>query len=431
MDGLDLRTLPLVYQKLQTLPLEQRLEAVSSVLASLQDQGYYFYLQQIENVRGARAWINGREKLVLASYDYLGLTAHPEIKRAAIRAIEKYGTGTGGVRLLAGTFDLHAQLERRIAEFKGTEAAVVFSSGFMTNVAFFATLFGERDYLVVDKLCHASIIDGCRLAGGRLRSFQHNNVADLEVVLKTVRGEATETSSIVVVVDAIYSMDGDIAPLPEICRVAGQYGAKVLVDEAHSLGVLGETGRGIDEHFNVRGVDYFMGSLSKAIPSIGGYIAADGKTIEYLKHYARPFIFSASLPPSAVASALAAFDVMVTEGWRRTRLWRNQKALSEGLRAMGFDLLASNSPIIPVVFRDPAMTLEFCRFLDENGVFICPILFPAVPLHASRLRGHVMASHSLDDLELCLDLFRKGRELLGREPAAGAAQETGASWEPC
>jgi glycine C-acetyltransferase len=407
----DLSRLPITYRNLQSEKLAPRLERVASELSAIADSGYYFYLQKIERLRGSRAWVDGQEKVLFASYDYLGLLEHPAIREAAIRGIEKFGTGTGGVRLLAGTFDVHVELERRIAELKGTEAAIVFSSGFVTNVAFFSTLFTEADVLVIDKLCHASIVDGCRLSGATIRSFQHNSARDLEVVLSSLRRDG-RSGEIVVAVDAIYSMDGDLAALPEICLVAKRYGARVLVDEAHSIGVLGRTGRGIDEHLDVHSVDYFMGSLSKAIPAMGGYVAADKQTINYLRHYARPFIFSASLPAPAAAAALAAIDILTTETWRRERLWRNQKLFSEALRALDFNLLDSNSPIIPVVFRDPALTLRFARFLNENGVFICPVLYPAVPIHASRLRGHVTVSHSDEDLEMCLGLFREGRKRL-------------------
>ena len=407
----DLSRLPITYRNLQSEKLAPRLERVASELSAIADSGYYFYLQKIERLRGSRAWVDGQEKVLFASYDYLGLLEHPAIREAAIRGIEKFGTGTGGVRLLAGTFDVHVELERRIAELKGTEAAIVLSSGFVTNVAFFSTLFTEADVLVIDKLCHASIVDGCRLSGATIRSFQHNSARDLEVVLSSLRRDG-RSGEIVVAVDAIYSMDGDLAALPEICLVAKRYGARVLVDEAHSIGVLGRTGRGIDEHLDVHSVDYFMGSLSKAIPAMGGYVAADKQTINYLRHYARPFIFSASLPAPAAAAALAAIDILTTETWRRERLWRNQKLFSEALRALDFDLLDSNSPIIPVVFRDPALTLRFARFLNENGVFICPVLYPAVPIHASRLRGHVTVSHSDEDLEMCLGLFREGRKRL-------------------
>jgi 8-amino-7-oxononanoate synthase len=408
----DLSRLSTTYRNRQSAKLAQRLELVASELSAFVESGYYFYRQTIERIRGSRVWVDGKEKILFATYDYLGLLEHPGIREAAVRATEKFGTGSGGTRLVAGTFDVHVELERRIAEMKGTDAAIVFGNGFMTNVAFFSTLFTEADCLVVDKLCHASIIDGCRLSGAMLRSFQHNSARDLEAVLSSLRRDRGDGGEIVVAVDAIYSMDGDLAALPEIAMVAKQYGARVFVDEAHSLGILGRTGRGIDEHFDVHSVDYFMGSLSKAIPAMGGYIAADKETIDYLRHYARPFVFSASLPPATAAAALAAIDVLTTETWRRERLWRNQQRFSEALRAMDFNLLDSNSPIVPVVFRDPALTLRFSRFLNEHGVFICPILYPAVPVHASRLRAHVTASHSDDDLDMCLGLFRDGQNLL-------------------
>jgi 8-amino-7-oxononanoate synthase len=374
------------------------------------EMGYYFYLQPIEELNGARVRIKGRgEMLMFASYGYLDLLGHPKINAAAKAAIDRFGTGTHGVRILAGTLTLHEQLEQTIARFKGAEDAVVFSSGYVTNLTTVATLVGRHDVVICDKLNHASIVDGCLLSGARFVRFRHNDMADLERALR----EGSTSGTKLVVVDAVFSMDGDIINLPEVSRLCQRYGALLMVDEAHSLGVLGKTGRGIEEHFGLEGVvDIKMGTLSKTIPSVGGYIAASRDIVTYLKHISRAFVFSAALPPAQVAAAQAAFEVMEEEPWRLERLHRNIAYFLNGLHARGFDTLNSQTAIVPIVCGTDERTLAMAKYCQDHGIFIQPILPPAVPVGTSRLRANVTSAHSLEDIDYALNVFEAaGREL--------------------
>lgn len=355
-------------------------------------------------------WVQGREMLMFASYCYLGLLRHRRIDAAAARAIEEFGTGTHGVRILAGTTRLHEELEATIARFKGREAAVAFSSGYVTNLATISTLVGRRDLVLCDKLDHASIVDGCRLSGAKFERWEHNNIESLEEHLQAASNSHGTT---LVIVDAVFSMDGDITPLPEILELAKRHGALTMVDEAHSLGVLGEHGHGVEEHFGVRGqTDILMGTLSKTIPSAGGYIAGDRDLVNFLKHNARAFVFSAALPPPSAAAAKEAFAVIEDEPWRRERLWANREHLVSGLHALGFDTLWSETPVVPIVFRDEERTLLATKMLDERGIFMCPILPPAVPPQTCRLRATVTTDHEPEHIDQALEaLADVGREL--------------------
>jgi len=373
------------------------------------EMGYYFYLQPIEELNGARVRVQGRgEMLMFASYGYLDLLGHPKINAAAKAAIDRFGTGTHGVRILAGTLTLHNQLEEAIARFKRAEAAAVFSSGYVTNLTTVSTLVGRNDVVICDKLDHASIVDGCLLSRARFVRFRHNDMADLERALV----ESDSRGVRLVVVDAVFSMDGDIINLPEVSRLCRRYGALLMVDEAHSLGVLGKTGRGIEEHFDLEGAaDIKMGTLSKTIPSVGGYIAGSRDLVTYLKHMSRAFVFSAALPPPQVAAALAAFEVMEEEPWRLEKLQRNITYFLDGLHARGFDTLNSQTAIIPIVCGSDERALAMAKYCQENGIFIQPILPPAVPSGSSRLRANVTAAHSLEDIDRALNVF----EAAGRE----------------
>jgi glycine C-acetyltransferase len=374
-----------------------------------QEMGYYFYLQPIEALNGARVRVQGRgEMLMFASYGYLDLLGHPKIDAAAKAAIDRFSTGTHGVRILAGTLTLHEQLEETIARFKRADAAVVFSSGYVTNLTTVSTLVGRNDVVICDKLNHASIVDGCLLSRARFLRFRHNDMADLERALS----DADSQGAKLVVVDAVFSMDGDIINLPEVSRLCKRYGALLMVDEAHSLGVLGETGRGIEEHYGLEGVvDIQMGTLSKTIPSVGGYIAASRDIITYLKHISRAFVFSAALPPAQVAAAQAAFEAIEEEPWRIAQLRRNIAYFLDGLHARGFDTLNSQTAIVPIVCGTDERTLAMAKYCQEHGVFIQPILPPAVPVGTSRLRANVTAAHSLEDIDEALRVF----EAAGRE----------------
>ena len=390
--------------------LEDRINELLQRVNKMKEEKRYFYLKSIEGASGARVTIDGREMLMFASYNYLGLITHPKIKKAAIDAIEKYGTGAAGVRLLAGTTKIHEKLEETIAKFKGAEDAVTYSSGYVTNLAAISTLCVRGDLVIIDKLDHASIIDGCMLSGANHRTYLHNNMESLEKILANSGGYVNK----LVIVDAVYSMDGDVSNLPEISRLAKKYNAKVMVDEAHSIGVLGKTGHGIEEHFGLKdAVDVHMGTLSKTIPSIGGYLAGDKDLINFLKHNSRPFIFSASLPPVAAATAIACFEVIESEPERILNLQKNVKQFKDGLNSMGYNTMNSTTSIVPILVGEEEDTLKLCQMVNDEGIFICPILFPAIPKDTNRLRAHVLATHTSQDIDKALDIFKKAGEKLG------------------
>jgi len=390
--------------------LEDRINELQRRVNKMKEEKRYFYLKSIDGASGARVTIDGREMLMFASYNYLGLITHPKIKKAAIEAIEKYGTGAAGVRLLAGTTKIHEKLEETIAKFKGAEDAVTYSSGYVTNLAAISTLCGRGDLIIIDKLDHASIIDGCILSGADHRTYLHNNMESLENIL----AKSGNYTNKLIVVDAVYSMDGDVSNLPEISHLAKKYKAKLMVDEAHSIGVLGKTGHGIEEHFGLKGaVDIHMGTLSKTIPSIGGYLAGNKDLISYLKHNSRPFIFSASLPPVAAATAVACFEVIESEPERIVNLQKNIKQFRDGLNSMGYDTMGSTTSIVPILVGEEEDTLKLCQMVNDEGIFICPILFPAIPKDTNRLRAHVLTTHTSQDIDKALDIFKKAGEKLG------------------
>jgi 8-amino-7-oxononanoate synthase len=367
----------------------------------------YFYLREIEHLDGAYVTVEGRRMLMMASYSYLGLIGHPKIQEAASQALRQYGTGTHGVRVLAGSLPIHRQLEEEIARFKGTEAAIAFASGYGTNLATISTLVGRNDIVICDKLDHASIVDGCQLSGARFLRFSHNDADALEEQLERVQGE---NCGKLVIVDAVYSMDGDVAPLPQLVDLCQRYGAWIMVDEAHSLGVLGKTGTGIEEHFSLSGsIPIKMGTLSKTIPSVGGYIAGRYDLIDFLKLNARSFVFSAALPPPAAAAALAAFQVIREEPWRVERVQANGRFFKEGLESLGFNTFAAQTSVVPILIGEEEQTLRVTRFLQDEGLFVLPVLPPAVPPHTARLRTTVTAAHSQADIEMALDKIGKAK----------------------
>ncbi len=392
------------------ISLEQRIEETNERAKRMKENDSFFYLKSIEGSSGAHTRIEGREMLMFASYNYLGLISHPKVKEAAKKAIDEYGTGAAGVRFLAGTTRAHEELEKKIAQFKKTDDAVTYSSGYVTNLAALTTLCQRGDLLIMDKLVHASIIDGCILSGANHRSFLHNDMDSLERILAQSDGYQNK----LIVIDAVYSMDGDIANLPEISRLAKKYKAKLMVDEAHSIGVIGKTGHGIEEYFGLENsVDIYMGTLSKTIPAIGGYLAGDKDLISFLKLSSRPFIFSASLPPVAVLTAKACFEVIENEPELVVQLQKNMKQFREGLQEMGYNTGNSETAIVPIMVGDEEKTLQLCKKINEEGVFICPILFPAVPRGTNRLRAHVLASHTAEDIEKALDIFKQAGKSLG------------------
>ena len=383
-------------------PIADKIAKLKARIQWGNEMGYYFYLQPVKNLDGARVLVKEKEMLIFASYSYLGLLGHPTINAAAQAAIAEYGTGTHGVRILAGSLKLHQELEGKIAAFKGTEDAIVFSSGYVTNLATVSTLVGRGDVVICDKLNHASIVDGCILSHARFVRCTHNDMADLERCLT----EANPAAGKLVVADAVFSMDGDIINLPEMHRLCKKYGATLMVDEAHSLGVLGKTGHGIEEYFGMTNViDIKMGTMSKAIPSVGGYIAADRDTIMYLKHVARAFVFSAALPPPAAAAAKAAFEVIEKEPERIAKLQRNIRLFLDGLKARGFDTLQSETAIVPIICGRDEKTLMMCKLAQQKGLFVLPVLSPAVPPGTSRIRAAVTAAHSEDDIKRALNIL--------------------------
>jgi 8-amino-7-oxononanoate synthase len=412
----------ITYMSTVKSPLQRRINAFSSRVSKIKEQDLYFYLQRIDAIDGARVTIDGESRVMFSSYSYLGLVNHPRIIEAANKATCELGTGTHGVRILAGTTRLHVDLEKRIADFMNTEDSIVFSSGFLANVATISSFLGRGDAVISDRLAHASLIDGCRLSGAEFLWFEHNDLDDLERILKDAEDKYRGK---LVIVDAVYSMDGDIAPVPELIEICRKYGAWLLVDEAHSLGVLGKTGHGIQEHFGIaRGeIDILTCSLSKTIPSIGGFVAGRQDFISFLRHTARGFVFSAALSPGAVAAAKEAFDVIEEEQWRISRLRENIAMFTSGLRALGYNIMNTESSVIPIIIGDEDTTLKLTMLLHKDGIFICPILPPAVPRNTCRLRANVLASHTEEDINYALDcLKRAGIELGIIEPKGSRGQ---------
>jgi glycine C-acetyltransferase len=383
-------------------PISRRIQELNDRYDFAKAHDWYFYLMSTDELRGSKVLIEGREMLMLASYSYLDLIGHPRIVSAAKAAIDEFSTGTHGVRLLAGTTRLHGELEDRIARFKNRAAAVTFSSGYVTNLSVISTLCGHTDVVLSDRLNHASIVDGCRLSGAQFIRFRHNDMDDLKRKLEEVPREAGK----LVVVDAVFSMDGDVTKLPALRELCDRYRAWLMVDEAHSLGVLGATGHGIEQHFDLPGsIDICMGTLSKAIPSVGGYVAADLGLVNFLKHVSRAFIFSAALPPPAAAAAKEAFDVIEAEPERVKRLQENTRHFLRLLNGNGFSTLASETPIVPIICGSAENASEMARLSQKEGIFVMPVISPAVPDGTCRLRACVTAAHSIAEIDWAVDVF--------------------------
>lgn len=362
--------------------------------------GLYPYFRVIESDQDTEVVINGKKVLMFGSNSYLGLTNHPEIKESAISAIRKYGSGCAGSRFLNGTLDIHLELEEKLAEFVGKDAALVFSTGFQVNSGVIPALLGRHDYLILDEFDHASILEGARLSFAKTLKFQHNNMESLEKALQSCQPDRIK----LVVVDGIFSMDGDIANLPEIVALAEKYNATIMVDDAHALGVIGDGGRGTASHFNLTDkTDLIMGTFSKSLASIGGFIAGDQQTINYLKHHARTLIFSASISPAATASVLAALDIMKKEPERMDQLWANTNTTLSALNDMGFDTGASRTPIIPIYIRDEPKTFQLAKMLFDEGVFVNPVTSPGVAKEDTLIRLSLMATHTREQIEKALE----------------------------
>ncbi|MDX1413187.1 MAG: aminotransferase class I/II-fold pyridoxal phosphate-dependent enzyme [Candidatus Promineifilaceae bacterium] len=377
------------------------------------EKGQYFYLEATEELlpNGRVKVVGHGEMIMLGGYSYLGLIGHPKINAAAEAAIKHYGTGTYGVRLLAGSLVLHNELEERIAAFKQADAAVTMSSGYATNLATISSILRKGDTVICDKLNHASIVDGCLLAMAKVVRFRHNDMDHLERRLR----EANPHGRKLVVADAVFSMDGDIINLPEMARLCKKYDAYLMIDEAHSIGVIGETGHGIEEHFDMPPdtVDIKMGTLSKTIPSAGGYVAGSEELITFLKHEARAFIFSAAIPPASAGAAIASFDVIEEEPWRVKKIQANFHRFADKLRNAGFDLLYTETAIVPVVCNSTPTAAALAKHCQDNGIFVQAVVSPVVPEGLARLRACVTAAHTLEDLDYCTDVIIEGGRQLG------------------
>lgn len=391
--------------------IQRRIQAMCERVESIKDSDLYLYNIPITELNGgAVVSVNGRTMDMFASYSYLGLIGHPRIDKAAKDAIDRYGTGTHGVRTLAGSLDIHEDLERTIAEFKGTPAAVTYSSGYVTNLTTISSLVGRHDFVFSDKLNHASIVDGCLLSGANFVRFKHNDLDELVERMSEVPAEASK----LVVADAVFSMDGDIVDLPRLSAICRAQGAWLMIDEAHSVGVLGATGSGIEEHFGLRGVvDIKMGTLSKTIPSVGGYIAGPEDLISYLRHQSRGYIFSAALPPAQAAAAAEAFRVIDDESWRVERLQNNSARFIEGLKQSGLDTLNTETAVVPVLCGEDDLAFELARRSHEKGVFVLPVVSPAVPEGMARLRSTVTAAHTDDQIDRAIEVFSEAAKALG------------------
>ena len=388
------------------------LTACEKIIRQLKEQSLFRSLRRVDPEPSAlpgRAFIDGRSVILMASNNYLGLAEHPRIKEAAIRAIGRYGMGSGASRLISGNTALHEVLETRIAEFKKTEAALVFSTGYMANLGLLSSLLPSKGLLIADRLCHASLIDGCRLSGCRLQIYGHRNLEQLEKLLKR-RPPGRPT---LIVTDGVFSMDGDIAPLPELVKLSERYGATVFLDDAHATGVIGHGGRGTPDHFGMASDHVIqMGTLGKALGGFGAYIAGSRDLIHYLVNKAKPFIYTTAPPPSVMAAAIAALEVMESEPERLDQLWKNRAYYAQGLKALGLNTLGSETPIIPIFIGDSQKALRFSERLLEAGIYAPAIRPPTVPKGTSRLRTTVMATHTHKDLNYVLETIdRTARSL--------------------
>lgn len=347
-----------------------------------------------------------REMVMMASNNYLGLTTHPAVVEAARKALEKYGAGAGSVPLLGGYLDLHRELEQKLARMKGCEDAVIFSSGYAANVGCVSALVRKGDVVINDRLNHASIIDGCFLSGGTLRTFKHNDLASLEKVLQTT--EKHGCNGKLIIVDGVFSMDGDITNLPGIKALADRYHARIMIDEAHATGVIGPNGRGTPEHFNMEGqIDLVAGTLSKALAVVGGFVASSKEVVNYLRFYARSHMFSTALPPAAAGALMAAIDVIQNEPQLRQRLWTNIEYMRTNLQRMGFNLGNSETAIIPIIIGADDLLKKVSREIHRAGIFVNPVYYPAVPKKSSRLRLSLMATHTQEDLDDTLAVLER------------------------
>ena len=375
---------------------------MSAELAALKEQGLYRKLRILEDEQKPKTTFDHTSVVNLSSNNYLGLTTHPRLRERALEATRKYGVGTGSVRTIAGTMDIHMELERRLADFKKTEAVVVFQSGFAANAGTVSSVLGKDDVVISDELNHASIIDGCRLSRAAIKVFPHKDVGAARKVLESLPAAQRK----LLITDGVFSMDGDLGPLPALCDLAEEFGCIMMVDDAHASGVFGKNGRGTIDHFGMHGrVDIQVGTLSKAIGVLGGYVAGTHSLIEFLHHRARPFLFSTSHPPAVAAACIAAIDVLMEEPQIIERLWDNTRFFQAGLKSLGFNTGASEGPITPVIVGDGALAMKLLDQLFQKGVFAQGIAFPTVAAGKARVRTIVTATHTHDELQFALDTF--------------------------
>jgi len=381
---------------------------ISDELKNIKEAGLYRKLNVVGSAQGAYLEINGREYLSFCSNNYLGLANNPLVVEAVKDAVEKYGWGAGASRLVSGNMELHEALEEKISRFKGKEASIVFPTGYMANVGAISSLVSKGDLVICDKLNHASIIDGCRLSGADFRVYPHCDMEKLENVLR----KSAKYSHKLIVTDTVFSMDGDLAPLPDIVRIASKYKAMVMVDEAHGTGVFGEKGSGVVEHFNLsKKINIVMGTLSKAVGSMGGYVSGDAGLIDFLRNKARSFMYTTALPPAVCAASIAGIELIQKDHSLRTSLWHNVRYLNEKLKLLNFNVISSESPIIPILIGDPKKAVNVSKFLHKEGILIPAIRPPTVPARSSRLRMTVMSTHTKEDMERLLDVLREVQDL--------------------
>jgi glycine C-acetyltransferase len=399
-----------------TTATRPQLSYLADQMNELKQKGTYSNLRILEDEQTPECTVDGKHVINLASNNYLGLTTHPKLREAAIAAIKQYGVGSGAVRTVTGTMRIHMELEEKIARFKNTEACVVFQSGFTANAGTVSAILGKDDFIISDELNHASIIDGARLSRAKIKVFRHKDAAHAEELLKEI---ANEPGHKLIITDGVFSMDGDIGPLPALCDVAEKYGAIMMVDDAHSSGVLGRNGRGTIDHHKVHGrVDVQVGTLSKAIGALGGYVCGSRELIDFLYHRARPFLFSTSHPPSVAASCIAAFDVLEQEPELMDKLWANTRFFKKELGLLGFNIggintPASETPITPIIIGDGKLTMEFSRELFKEGVFVPGIAFPTVAEGKARVRTIMSATHTQDQLTKALEVLKKVATRMG------------------
>jgi 8-amino-7-oxononanoate synthase len=372
--------------------------------------GIYPYFMPIQEVEGNKVIVDGREMIMVGSNNYLGLLDHPKVMKAAQDAVKKYGVATCGSRFLNGTLDIHVELEDRLAKFTRKEAALAFSTGFQTNQGIISTLIGKGDAVITDRMVHASIVDACRLSHGNVYKYKHNDMEELESQLASL----DKNTGRLIVVDGVYSMEGDLTNLPGVIKLAKKYNAKVMVDDAHGIGVMGKNGRGTCEHFGVEDdVDLLMGTFSKSFASLGGFVAGEKKVISYIKHFARALIFSASITPASVATVLATLDIIENEPERRENLWRITKKMKARIQALGYNTGPTETPIIPLVIGADELAFMLWKLLKDEGLFTNPVIYPAVPKGQALIRTSYSATHSDEQLDKVIATFEKCGKQLG------------------